>query len=123
MIAASDDGERLVTRVGLWSLAVLVVVIAFFVFVFGRIDWGARVRVRVFFHQVASLHEGAPFVVAGRAIGKAGHLVDNVDGMVTDLRAGKGTAGALLVKEDIYADLRELIRDLKRNPWKFFWKE
>jgi phospholipid/cholesterol/gamma-HCH transport system substrate-binding protein len=57
------------------------------------------------------------------AIGKAGHLVDNVDGMVTDLRAGKGTAGALLVKEDIYADLRELIRDLKRNPWKFFWKE
>jgi phospholipid/cholesterol/gamma-HCH transport system substrate-binding protein len=57
------------------------------------------------------------------ALGKAGHLVDNVDGMVTDLRAGKGTAGALLVKEDIYADLRELIRDLKRNPWKFFWKE
>ena len=57
------------------------------------------------------------------AIGKAGHLVDNVDGMVTDLRAGKGTAGALLVKDDIYADLRELIRDLKRNPWKFFWKE
>jgi phospholipid/cholesterol/gamma-HCH transport system substrate-binding protein len=57
------------------------------------------------------------------AIDKAGHLAANVDGMVTDLRAGKGTAGALLVKEDIYADLRELIRDLKRNPWKFFWKE
>ncbi len=60
---------------------------------------------------------------AAGAAGKAGGLIDNVNGMVTDLRAGKGTAGALLAKDDIYADLRELIRDLKRNPWKFFWKE
>ena len=43
--------------------------------------------------------------------------------MVTDLRAGKGTAGALLSRDEVYSDLRELIRDLKRNPWKFFWKE
>lgn len=50
-------------------------------------------------------------------------LVGNVDGMVTDLRAGKGTAGALLVREELYADLKEMIRDLKRNPWKFLWKE
>jgi phospholipid/cholesterol/gamma-HCH transport system substrate-binding protein len=60
---------------------------------------------------------------AAVAAGKAGGLIDNVDGMVTDLRAGKGTAGALLAKDDVYADVRELIRDLKRNPWKFFWKE
>jgi phospholipid/cholesterol/gamma-HCH transport system substrate-binding protein len=57
------------------------------------------------------------------ATGKAGHLIDNVDGLVGDLRRGKGTAGALLVREELYADLREMIRDLKRNPWKFFWKE
>ena len=55
--------------------------------------------------------------------GKTGKLVKNVDGMVTDLRAGKGTAGALLVREELYADLREMLRDLKKNPWKFFWKE
>lgn len=64
--------------------------------------------------------------VADQAVavaGKAGGLIDNVDGMVTDLRAGKGTAGALLVREEVYADLREMLRDLKRNPWKFFWKE
>jgi phospholipid/cholesterol/gamma-HCH transport system substrate-binding protein len=60
---------------------------------------------------------------AATAASKAGGLIDNVDGMVTDLRAGKGTAGALLAREEVYADLRELIRDLKRNPWKFFWKE
>jgi phospholipid/cholesterol/gamma-HCH transport system substrate-binding protein len=60
---------------------------------------------------------------AASAAGKAGGLIDNVNGMVTDLRAGKGTAGALLSKDELYSDLRELIRDLKRNPWKFFWKE
>ena len=60
---------------------------------------------------------------AADAVGKAGGLIENVDGMVTDLRKGKGTAGALLVKDDVYLDVRELLRDLKRNPWKFFWKE
>jgi phospholipid/cholesterol/gamma-HCH transport system substrate-binding protein len=60
---------------------------------------------------------------AASAAGKAGGLIDNVNGMVTDLRAGKGTAGALLSRDELYSDLRELIRDLKRNPWKFFWKE
>ena len=60
---------------------------------------------------------------AAQVAGQAGGLIDNVNGMVTDLRAGKGTAGALLSRDELYSDLRELIRDLKRNPWKFFWKE
>jgi phospholipid/cholesterol/gamma-HCH transport system substrate-binding protein len=60
---------------------------------------------------------------AAVAAGQAGGLLTNVNGLVTDLRAGKGTAGGLLVRDDVYADLRELIRDLKRNPWKLFWKE
>jgi phospholipid/cholesterol/gamma-HCH transport system substrate-binding protein len=60
---------------------------------------------------------------AATAAGQAGGLIDNVNGLVTDLRAGKGTAGALLSRDELYSDLRELIRDLKRNPWKFFWKE
>ncbi len=55
--------------------------------------------------------------------GKTGTLVTNVDGLVTDIRAGKGSVGALLVREELYADLREMLRDLKKNPWKFFWKE
>jgi len=65
-------------------------------------------------------------VVADNAVkltGKANTLVDNVNGIVKDMRAGKGSVGALLVREEIYADVREMIRDLKRNPWKFFWKE
>lgn len=60
---------------------------------------------------------------ATEAVEQAGGLISNVDGMVTDIREGKGTVGALVAREEIYADLREMIRDLKRNPWKFFWKE
>lgn len=60
---------------------------------------------------------------AGAAAGRAATLLDNTNGIVVDLRAGKGTVGALLSRDELYADIRELLRDLKRNPWKFFWKE
>lgn len=60
---------------------------------------------------------------AGALMGRSVGLVDNLNGILTDLRAGKGTAGALLAREELYADLKELVRDLKRNPWKFLWKE
>jgi len=60
---------------------------------------------------------------ATTAAGRAAALLDNTNGLVGDLRTGKGTAGALLSRDELYGDLRELIRDLKRNPWKLFWKE
>jgi phospholipid/cholesterol/gamma-HCH transport system substrate-binding protein len=60
---------------------------------------------------------------ASAAAGEAGALLTNANGLVADLRAGKGTAGALLARDELYADLRELIRDLRRHPWKVFWKE
>ena len=43
--------------------------------------------------------------------------------LVAGLRKGQGTAGALLVQDDVYQDLREMVRDLKRRPWRLFWKE
>ncbi|MBI4508182.1 MAG: MCE family protein [Deltaproteobacteria bacterium] len=54
---------------------------------------------------------------------KGGTLVDAAIGLLADLRAGKGTAGQLLAREELYADLKELVRDLKRNPWKFLWRQ
>jgi len=39
------------------------------------------------------------------------------------IRQGRGTVGALLMDEEVYDDLQELVRDLKHNPWKFFWRE
>jgi phospholipid/cholesterol/gamma-HCH transport system substrate-binding protein len=43
--------------------------------------------------------------------------------MVQRLNQGKGTAGALIAREELYDDLKEMVRDLKRHPWKFLWKE
>jgi phospholipid/cholesterol/gamma-HCH transport system substrate-binding protein len=31
--------------------------------------------------------------------------------------------GALVMDEALYDDLQELLRDLKNNPWKFFWRQ
>ncbi|MBX3275926.1 MAG: MCE family protein [Sandaracinaceae bacterium] len=50
------------------------------------------------------------------AVNEAGQIVHGI-------REGRGTVGALLMDEEIYDDLQELIRDLKHNPWKFFWRE
>ncbi|HEY7955698.1 MAG TPA: hypothetical protein VII38_10405, partial [Polyangia bacterium] len=54
---------------------------------------------------------------------KADRIAADAEVVMTKIKEGKGTAGALLVDEQIYDDLKELVRDLKRNPWKFFWKE
>ena len=54
---------------------------------------------------------------------KAEGVATDAQALMADVRRGKGTAGALIVDPQIYDDLKELVRDLKRNPWKFFWKE
>lgn len=43
--------------------------------------------------------------------------------LVSHIRQGKGTVGALMMDEAIYDDIQEMLRDLKHNPWKFFWRE
>jgi phospholipid/cholesterol/gamma-HCH transport system substrate-binding protein len=43
--------------------------------------------------------------------------------IVGQIKRGKGTAGALVMDEQLYDDLQEMVRDVKHNPWKFFWRE
>ncbi len=43
--------------------------------------------------------------------------------MVQHVKDGRGTVGALVMDEAVYDDLQEMLRDLKHNPWKFFWKQ
>ena len=43
--------------------------------------------------------------------------------LVSRVKQGQGTAGAMLHDEALYDDLSELVRDLKHNPWKLLWKE
>jgi phospholipid/cholesterol/gamma-HCH transport system substrate-binding protein len=43
--------------------------------------------------------------------------------IVAHVKKGQGTVGALIMDEEIYDDMQELVRDLKHNPWKFLWRE
>jgi phospholipid/cholesterol/gamma-HCH transport system substrate-binding protein len=36
---------------------------------------------------------------------------------------GRGTIGQLIIDQEIYDDLKEMLRDLKRHPWKMLWRE
>jgi len=69
----------------------------------------------------------ADFGETGRTLqGVAGQLeklVADLSQMAGDVRRGKGTLGALLNDREVYDDIRELLLDLKRNPWKVLWKE
>jgi phospholipid/cholesterol/gamma-HCH transport system substrate-binding protein len=57
------------------------------------------------------------------ASGRAKSVAQDAEGLMKHVKSGKGTVGALVMDEAVYDDLQELIRDLKHNPWKFFWKE
>ena len=39
------------------------------------------------------------------------------------MKDGQGTIGALISDREMYDDIREMMKDLKRHPWKFIWKE
>ena len=60
---------------------------------------------------------------AARVAASAERTAADAERIVAHVRGGEGTVGALLMDEEIYDDLQELIRDLKHNPWKFFWRE
>ena len=45
------------------------------------------------------------------------------EAIVTHIKKGRGSVGALVMDEQVYDDVQELLRDLKHNPWKFFWRE
>jgi phospholipid/cholesterol/gamma-HCH transport system substrate-binding protein len=54
---------------------------------------------------------------------RANSTVAEAQEIVHHVREGQGTIGALVMDEEIYDDLQEMLRDLKHNPWKFFWRE
>ena len=53
---------------------------------------------------------------ADQTVKKVGDIVDYIE-------KGEGSIGALIKDEEVFDDLRELVRDLKHNPWKLFWKD
>ena len=57
----------------------------------------------------------------------AGEKLDGIalraDRMLARLEAGEGTLGATLKDRQVYDDLRSLLSDLKKHPWKMLWKD
>jgi hypothetical protein len=82
--------ERLTRRVGAIAICVLGASIAFFVFLWGRIEIGSHVRVSVYFHHTGGLREGAPFVVAGQTIGRVESIAPSPKGADTPLGGDDG---------------------------------
>jgi phospholipid/cholesterol/gamma-HCH transport system substrate-binding protein len=56
-------------------------------------------------------------------VSKANATMGDAQYVVSQMRRGRGTVGALLMDEQLFDDLQEMVRDLKHNPWKFFWRE
>lgn len=96
--------ERLARRVGAVALCVLGAAIAFFVLVFGKLEWGDKIRVAIYLRATGGLQEGAPLVVAGREVG---HIVSIA-------RAPHGAAGPLGGEEGIVATVAIAANDARR---------
>ena len=91
MALAAQD-EQLTRRVGAITLVLLAAGIAFAIFVAPRIEWGQHIRVRVYFHHTGGLREGAPVVVAGRAIGRIESIGRSPHGAPGPLGGEEGVA-------------------------------
>ncbi len=68
-------------------------------------------EVRAIIHDASEMTEQISATVAD-----AQHIVSHI-------REGRGTVGAVLMDEELYDDIQEMVRDLKHNPWKLFWRE
>lgn len=54
---------------------------------------------------------------------RANATAADAQSVVAHIKKGEGTVGALLMDEEVYDDVQEMVRDLKHNPWKFLWRE
>ncbi len=54
---------------------------------------------------------------------RANATAADAQAIVAHVKKGEGTVGGLVMDEEIYDDMQEMVRDLKHNPWKFLWRE
>lgn len=50
-------------------------------------------------------------------------ITDKSKSLVSKVERGEGTVGQLLTDREVYDDLKEVMRQIKRKPWKILWKE
>ncbi len=54
---------------------------------------------------------------------RANTAAADAQSIVSHIKKGQGTVGALVMDEALFDDVQEMVRDLKHNPWKFLWRE
>lgn len=50
-------------------------------------------------------------------------VAGKADRLLTRIEAGEGTLGGLAKDPAVYQDLKSLVTDLKKHPWKVLWKD
>jgi ABC-type transporter Mla subunit MlaD len=122
VLASSDP--RLTLRVGGVMLALLAVGVAGAVFLVGRIEVGAAIRIAVYFEHVAALKAGAPLMVAGRDIGKVeaitlvpasrasdGHPLHGSGGAMVRVRIDDDKAWMVPINGEVFVSSRGALSD------------
>ncbi|QDG54734.1 MCE family protein [Persicimonas caeni] len=51
------------------------------------------------------------------------NISEGASTVVGRIESGEGTVGQLLADREMYDDMKELLRTIKRRPWKIIWKE
>jgi len=66
---------------------------------------------------IAALKKFDDALTGGKAV-----MVD-VRALMAQIRSGEGTIGGLLADRELFDDIREMMKDIRRHPWKVLWKE
>jgi phospholipid/cholesterol/gamma-HCH transport system substrate-binding protein len=54
---------------------------------------------------------------------KADQIATRADRLLAKLEAGEGSLGAALKDPAVYDELKTLLTDVRKNPWKLLWKD
>ncbi len=55
--------------------------------------------------------------------GKLDAIASRADRLLTKIENGEGTVGAVMKDPAVYQELKELLTDVRKNPWKLLWKD
>lgn len=57
------------------------------------------------------------------AMGRVAVLATSAEQLLARIHDGRGTVGALLADQEIYDDLREFLKEIKRHPWRLIRRD
>lgn len=92
--------QKLTRRVGAVTLVLVAAACFFMIFIYDQLEWGSKVRLRVYFLASGGLVEGADFVVGGRGIGRVESIVPVPRGASALLAGEEGVVVTVVLDAD-----------------------